>query len=414
MKTKFYNKKSVLAFALATFMFLSFSTGAYATEAEYDRNVPYEGELITGTDEKGNNHTVSITLIDETEKYPGGNLIFSFEDVTGVHSKRVRFQEAFYRNGAAYDVYLVAPGTFNVTSNLADGFTIVETLSGKEFKKYAASGESGILYLSILADETAAQQEVTGEIENSKSTILSGGTAEETTNADAQQVYQEFLDAVSFIATDDTWSSILEVKGVWKDSYDYTVPDGERKIPYDELSAFDKFIYNYTYCTFASFKNGSAEYWNTHTKDRKAIAICYQDYLNFKPKQGNNREVVNAAFEKLWDWQYEYIKEHDEPYNFIANCSYTDMGFGVTGSGVEQTSNDTELSKEEEKEIKEAIKEIEKEMEKDEKKEKSPWADVMDSLSHNLLSIGILIAALVGLGVVVIIKRKKNIDDTNE
>ena len=38
--------------------------------------------------------------------------------------------------------------------------------------------------------------------------------------------------------------------------------------------------------------------------------------------QGNNRDVVVEAYEKLMDWQWNYISEHGVPFNFIRNRNY--------------------------------------------------------------------------------------------
>ena len=48
---------------------------------------------------------------------------------------------------------------------------------------------------------------------NSGSVILNGGTGGEAGNAEAQEVYEEFLDSISFIATDPTWSDFVSFEG---------------------------------------------------------------------------------------------------------------------------------------------------------------------------------------------------------
>lgn len=418
---KRHMKQMLIALALAACTALTLPVTASATETtesgeEYDRNASYTGEIVTGTGEKGNNHTASVILVDETGDYPGGGIIIKFEDVTGVHTRRILFQEAYYRKGMTYDVYLVAPGTFNVSSNVAEGYTIVDTLSGEEFTSYAAYGESAIVLLSIRSDEDGETAQGSGSTEGAEqSAILSGNVPGETDNPEAQEMYQELLDTISFIADDPTWEQILTVKGnMSQRTYDATIPDSEERIPLEELSSFDKLVYCYTYCCFATLKNGSNDNWNTHTSSRDALVdYCCKDFLNFKPTEGNEREKVNEAFEKIWDWQYEYIKEHNEPYNFVQNCSYSAMGFGVTGSGTEteKPTDDLGLTEDDKKEILEAIGENDV---PEAGGEKSPWEETMEVLSHSLLSIGILVSALIALGVVLIIKKRKNVDEDTE
>lgn len=412
-------KKNVVALAVALAATMLFPTAAYATEATIPiSNIPYEGEIVTGTGETGNNHTATVIMVDETGEYPGGDINFTFEDLTGTHSKTVRLQEAYYRKGMTYEIYLVAPGTYNVTSDIADGYMIADTLSGEAFTKIAPYGESSIVTLSIKASETVTQGE-----QDDGSVILDGGISEgyreigETgTEAEAQAIYQELLDNVSFIATDPTWDNIMNIKGVTQLVYDATIPEGEGKIPFEELSDFDRLIYELTYCCFAPLKTSNGKSWEAAKENQETLAYyTYGNFLNFMPDTGNNREAVNTAFQKLWDWQYAYILEHDEPFNFIANCSYTDMGFGVTGSGVEKPQDSAGLTPSEEQEIKEILEEIkEEEVPLVDKPELNIWENTMDALSHCLLSIGILVVAGVGLAAVLIIKKRKTVEDYTE
>ena len=60
---------------------------------------------------------------------------------------------------------------------------------------------------------------------DSGSVILNGGTGGEAGNAEAQEVYQELLDSISFIAADPTWSNIMNIKGVTQLVYDATIPE---------------------------------------------------------------------------------------------------------------------------------------------------------------------------------------------
>ena len=98
---------------------------------------------------------------------------------------------------------------------------------------------------------------------DSGSVILNGGTGGEAGNAEAQEVYQELLDSVSFIATDPTWSNIMNIKGVTQLVYDATIPERDGKIPFEELSDFDRLIYELTYCCFAPLKSANGKSWET-------------------------------------------------------------------------------------------------------------------------------------------------------
>lgn len=154
-------------------------------------DTPYEGELITGAGDKGVNHTASIILIDESGQYPGGNVTLDFKDITNTWNKSFTVQEAYYKNGITFTVYLVAPGTFDVSSNLADGFALYDTLTGEPFTKYSPTGESGILTLSIKSTEAVQGQAGAGTGSN----ILNGNNATaslDEVGQEAQGVFKNF------------------------------------------------------------------------------------------------------------------------------------------------------------------------------------------------------------------------------
>ena len=193
------------------------------------------------------------------------------------------------------------------------------------------------------------------EVQDSGSVILNGGTGGEAGNAEAQEVYQELLDSVSFIATDPTWSNIMNIKGVTQLVYDATIPERDGKIPFEELSDFDRLIYELTYCCFAPLKSSNGKSWETAKTSQENLAYhTYGSFLAFMPDTGNDREAVNAAFQKLWDWQYAYILEHDEPYDFVDQCTYSDMFPGSEDNGSESES----LTPQESEEIEEILNEL--------------------------------------------------------
>lgn len=406
----------VLAVALSLVLVMGiFPITAWATEAESGTAVlndtPYEGDLITGAGDKGVNHTASIILVDESGQYPGGNITLDFKDVTNVWNKSVTVQEAYYKNNITFTVYLVAPGTFNVSSNLADGFTLCDTLSGKPFTKYSPTGNSGIVTLSIKSTNTVqGGQTVSGAGSN----ILNGNNV--TANLDevgkeAQSVYQELLDTVGFMATDGTWNQFLSFRGatLTETMYNNCLPEGMRPCAYSELTDFDKVIYLYTYVAFSVARERSMESWANYIASPENFAQLYKnEFVNYinQGKGGNNSDVVISAFEKMWDWQYNYCVENNEPYNFISNCSYTQTGFGVAGSG---TGNESTGGKEENPENTATPEPTPK------AEEPGVWDGTLNILSKNLLTIGLLILAVCGLAVVLYKKHKENIgDDTPE
>lgn len=407
----------IFAVALSLVLVMGiFPITAWATEADSEsetailNDTPYEGELITGAGDKGVNHTASIILIDESGQYPGGNVTLDFKDITNVWNKSFTVQEAYYKNGITFTVYLVAPGTFDVSSNLADGFALYDTLTGEPFTKYSPTGESGILTLSIKSTEAVQGQAGAGTGSN----ILNGNNATaslDEVGQEAQGVFQELLDTVGFMATDSTWNQFLSFRGatLTETMYNNCLPEGMRPCEYSELTDFDKVVYLYSYIAFSVARERSMESWESYISSPENFAQLYKnEFVNYieQGNGGNNSDVVISAFEKMWNWQYNYCVENNEPYNFISNCSYTQTGFGITGSGTTSESVNTE----EEKPASTATPEPTPEAE-----EPGVWDDTLDILSKNLLTIGFLIVAVCALGFVLYKKHKENIgDDTPE
>ena len=147
----------------------------------------------------------------------------------------------------------------------------------------------------------------------------------------------------------------MNIKGVTQLVYDATIPERDGKIPFEELSDFDRLIYELTYCCFAPLKSANGKSWETAKTSQENLAYhTYGSFLAFMPDTGNNRETVNAAFQKLWDWQYAYILEHDEPYDFVDQCAYSDMFPGSEDKGSEAES----LTPQESEEIEEILNEL--------------------------------------------------------
>ena len=248
-------------------------------------------------------------------------------------------------------------------------------------------------------------------------------------NEEAQELYKAFLEAVKFIETDETWAKTIHLRQIKEPAYDYAIPDGAyQKKDYESLSEFDRFLYHYTYCVFSVAKQSPTGSWETKLRSPEAFAGIYSDLLTFEDTQGadsyNGLDEVNAAFQTLWDYQYEYCLEYGEPYNFIDGCSYSEMGFGISGSGVTESETEEESAEVGTVEQKEAATEdvteentpetaaTEADTESD--KEEGLWDGVFEILSKDLFTLGLLLIAVIAFAVVIIRKRSKNVDDDTE
>ena len=235
---------------------------------------------------------------------------------------------------------------------------------------------------------------------NSGSVILNGGTGGEAGNAEAQEVYEEFLDSISFIATDPTWSDFVSFEGqtgLIQLAYDDTIPEGAGKIPYEELSDFDKLVYGFTYCCFAVTRNKGGDTWEDAKTSQERLA--YHTYSNFRTymlkKTGNDKEAVAAAFDKLWDWQYAYILEHDEPYDFVDQCTYSDMFPGSEDNDSESES----LTPQESEEIEEILNELDESDKKEIQQAVEQEKKAENSGRTESSSMGIMVPVLIVLAV---------------
>ena len=285
--------------------------------------------------------------------------------------------------------------------------------TGKEKIMKRRNIRKPIVVLALVAAmlfPTAAHATEAQDGGDSGSVILNGGTGGEAGNAEAQEVYQELLDSVSFIATDPTWSNIMNIKGVTQLVYDATIPERDGKIPFEELSDFDRLIYELTYCCFAPLKSSNGKSWETAKTSQENLAYhTYGSFLAFMPGTGNDREAVNAAFQKLWDWQYAYILEHDEPYDFVDQCTYSDM-FPDSEDNGSETESLTPQNREEIEEILNELdesdkKEIQQAIEQEKKAENSGRTE--SSFMGIMVPVLIVLAA-VALTAAFFLIRKKN------
>lgn len=249
---------------------------------------------------------------------------------------------------------------------------------------------------------------------DSGSVILNGGTGGGNGNTEAQEVYQEFLDSISFISTDPTWSDFVSFEGqtgLIQLTYDDTIPEGEGKIPYEELSDFDKLVYGFTYCCFAVTRNKGGDTWEDAKTSQERLA--YHTYSNFRSYMlkttGNDKETVAAAFDKLWEWQYAYILEHDEPYDFVDQCTYSDMFPGSEDNGSESES----LTPQESEEIEEILNELDESDKKEiqqavEQEKKAENSDKPESSSMGIMVPVLIVFVVVALSAAFFLVRKKS------
>ena len=79
----------------------------------------------------------------------------------------------------------------------------------------------------------------------------------------------------------------MNIKGVTQLVYDATIPERDGKIPFEELSDFDRLIYELTYCCFAPLKSANGKSWETAKTSQENLAYhTYGSFLAFMPDTG--------------------------------------------------------------------------------------------------------------------------------
>lgn len=361
---------------------------------------------------------VTIVITDESTGNPAEEITIEFFDVeTGM------LYSVDVKKGHNWQsiIELPAENTFAViVRGLEEPFTLVE--SNDHSKKVM---EQSYSYTEVVKEEYWS---IVGTKEEESSATGEGQTKPQGTPVSyegmtAKEAYEAFLDEVSFIETDEGWVDFLTLYG--KDSPLYNLyakrhsvyyadyVQGGTAEKYLELSNFEQFLWTETYTKLAYDSYGSGDYAK-YFGDR----VHFDKYvveLATAPMQGYpNSDVVIAAFEKLMDWQYNYIvtEGNQIPYCFITDRSSLEE---VSDPVVNVPDSSETISKEEQEDIEEleqAIKDALEEEESNEKaeEEKGIWDDTFAILADNALSLLILVVLLVVLGVAVYRRKKRNID----
>lgn len=177
---------------------------------------------------------------------------------------------------------------------------------------------------------------------------------------DAETVYREFLDKISFIKDDASWYdgvaatlNLCEPDTISGKLYcewyvDYV--QGGTEEEFFAMSKFERFVLTNTYTRLADAVGGSGHY-NRYFGSKEGFDANITNQV-LQLLTGNNKEVVKEAFRELLDWQYDYVTKNGVPFNFVNNRSYLEEG--NKAPNIEEPSTLTE--EEELEQIQEQIK----------------------------------------------------------
>lgn len=403
-------KKSIIfLMALSITAITAMPAKTHAVESVTEASAEIEAGQ-TGTGDKMSPCTVTFCITDESEGYPGNKIKAVMTDVTGTITDEYTFTPAnSWKENVCPKYSMVAPATYNVTfEGLEDGYAVVNTLDYSSDIKIAATPEGSIdVYWSIIS---------TGAAGGSTKSQLLDGDRYDTENEEAEQVFQEFLSQVEFIAEDETWDTFFKTYKIFshEEWYEKYVKDGKKE-DYIDMSLFDRFVWDETYLRFCDTLNSgdSNMFFGSEDSFRtKFLEIILNCMI------GNNNEQVKEAYETMAMWQYNYITEHRVPFNFINNRSYIEEidGQAETTESAPQKEiagkEEPELDKEEQKELEQAREELMEDMDKEdiEGENGGVWDDTINLLSKNLVTIGVLLLLIVVAGIVIWKRKQLNID----
>ena len=357
-------------------------------------------------------------VIDSSGSYDGTSFTVKMDDIMGEASEEFVVEKAASWGSTTGNVPAVsvpAPTTYNITiSGLKEGYKLHDYMAGSDIDtSFAATSKGEVtFYWEIIPDDgTTATQEVETTKANATVNIVAD-------NADAEGVYKEFLDNVSFIKDDPTWESFLHKYGVpgtvnvFARLYSTYVDNGDKSkeemiAEFEAMSNYDRFLWITTYLFMADkIYNGLPD--ELSYEDMVANTACPMGTFERRKDidQWNNADTVIAAYDKLLHWQADYIAANGSPYNFINNRSYIEE----VGGTVDKPKTDENIE-EQKKKDQEDIAKIQKEIEKEVNKEEDKANDTSDGSSSSFTTILIVFILLGGLGYVIYLKKKKNNTD---
>ena len=334
---------------------------------------------------------ITVSIIDQSGGYPGDSVKVIFKT-----SEKEEIWELTKENtwgtSQAITRALPAPAQYSISiEGLVKGYRIVDTSTKTSIaNSFKAKSEGEKFFGWAIVTEEQLKVQTQGN-----------STQDANKNSEEQKIYEDFLNAVSFIENDETWNKGFDatLNQYGKDSFNYSLYSqwytdyvwGGSEEAYSKLSAFEKFLWTETYTRLANAINSGWGYeYFFANEDVFADNITDLVIGTFK---GTDAETVKEAYLKIMAWQYDYIVKYGEPFNFIRGRSYTEeMKVPYTETAVPDENMN------EEKKVEEP------------EKEKGIWDETMDSLARNAVSIIVLIVLGCAIFVLYRIRKEKNYD----
>lgn len=338
---------------------------------------------------------VSFSVTDTTENGYSGNIKVVMTDTKSDKTFEYVLTKGNSWGGSNIPKYTVDGDTIYSVylSGMKSGFEIVNQ-DGSDITQFDASNDVDLKWkiVSVASNNITVKDESdTGESNVAISKEIQTG------NEEADKLFNSFMDSIQFIKEDEKWVNFLESYELYADSgaisnsEEYAKATGGKKEDYLNMSSFDKFVYYETYVRMAqylSFNNWERYYSSKENFDRNVIGPTVD---HMKITEGDST-VVADAYQKLMNWQYQYIVENNSPYNFI------------TGKNYLESKTTTTDDKSDEKNIINSEKED----------EKGIWFDVKNAVGDNAISIVIAIILAGGVGCLTLYRKRRNFHESDK
>lgn len=349
---------------------------------------------------------VKLILTDETGEF-AGQIVAEFYDSNSAEQvyTAVLTKENSWGGQADFTFNLAPNKTYSIIiKGLPSEYLLINTFGDRgQVQNITVSALANDNYWSIVkgAEADAQTESGAGTEATSETTEVGSNDNVKGENAEADAVYQKFLNAVSFIKDDSTWEWTLKQFGensvnrkTYSKYYANAVSGGSEE-KYFSLTPYEQFLWTETYTKFAgAMSQNNYEYYFGSVDNFK------QNFVNIATGvySGNNKDAVISAYEELALWQYDYIVKNGEPYNFINKRCYT----SEVGTAPEKGMTNEELAEQDKKDIEEAIEEVKGE------ENQGVKVDTEGTLSNHFFTIFLIVGLGIVVAVVVYVCKRQN------
>lgn len=349
---------------------------------------------------------VKLIVTDETGEF-AGQIVAEFYDSNSAEQvyTAVLTKENSWGGQADFTFNLAPNKTYSIIiKGLPSEYLLINTFGERgQVQNITVSALANDNYWSIVkgAEADAQTESGAGTEATSETTEVGSNDNVKGENAEADAVYQKFLNAVSFIKDDSTWEWTLKQFGensvnrkTYSKYYANAVSGGSEE-KYFSLTPYEQFLWTETYTKFAgAMSQNNYEYYFGSVDNFK------QNFVNIATGvySGNNKDAVISAYEELALWQYDYIVKNGEPYNFINKRSYT----SEVGTAPEKGMTNEELAEQDKKDIEEAIEEVKGE------ENQGVKVDTEGTHSNHFFTIFLIVGLGIVVAVVVYVCKRQN------